>query len=282
MTTFAAATLLGGGNFLAVRFSNRELPPTWGAALRFTVAAAIFVGIALAMRLPWPRGRELWRTVQYGLLSIGIFYALMYWALVRVTAGVATVVLAIVPLLTLLLAAVHGMERLARRSIVGGVLALAGIAWMTLGPGTIVVTLPALAALLAGALCISESVILGKKLSMNHPVITNAVAIPSGAAMLLALSAATGDPWTIPATAEARWAVLYLVTAGSVGLFILILMVVRVWTASATAYMFVLFPLVTMLLGAVVGDETITLQAVSGALIVIAGVWFGALSPAVR
>ena len=32
---FATAVLLGGGNFVAVRFSNQELDPLWGAALRF-------------------------------------------------------------------------------------------------------------------------------------------------------------------------------------------------------------------------------------------------------
>ena len=54
---FAAAVTLGGSNFLAVRLSNRELDPFWGAGLRFSLAASIFVLIVLALRLPWPRGQ---------------------------------------------------------------------------------------------------------------------------------------------------------------------------------------------------------------------------------
>ncbi|MGH8951452.1 MAG: DMT family transporter, partial [Acidimicrobiia bacterium] len=59
MTLFAVATTLGGANFLAVRFSNRDLDPFWGAGLRFTLAAGLFVIIALVLRLSWPRGRQL-------------------------------------------------------------------------------------------------------------------------------------------------------------------------------------------------------------------------------
>jgi drug/metabolite transporter (DMT)-like permease len=273
---------LGGGNFLAVRFSNRELDPVWGAALRFSLAALLFIAIVSVMRLRWPRGRVLALNVVYGLLSITLFYALIYWALVRVTAGVATVVMAIVPLVTLSLAAAHGMERLGGRAIAGSVLALAGIVWMTIGPQEVELPLGPLLAMLASALAIGESVIVGKKLSANHPAMTNAVALGVGAPSLIVLSLLFGDSWVLPSQAEVVWSLVYLVTLGSVGLFVLVLLVVRHWTASATSYMFVLFPVVTMILGAWLADEPITVQGAVGALIVMTGVWFGALSPAAR
>ncbi len=276
------AVTLGGGNFLAVRFSNRELPPFWGAGLRFGLAALLFVVIVLALRLRWPRGRQLAFTGLYGSLSFAVFYALMYWALVRVTAGVATVVLATVPLATLLLAVAQGLERLRLRGAVGALLALAGIAWMTVGPQQAVVPLGALAAMLAAALCVGQGIILGKRLSGNHPAMTNAVGMATGAVLLLGLSAGAGESWALPRQAEAVGAVVYLVTLGSVGLFVLVLLVVRRWTASATSYMFVLFPVVTMALGAWLGDEPVTGQAVVGAALVMLGVWFGALSPGAR
>jgi drug/metabolite transporter (DMT)-like permease len=282
LAAFALAVTIGGANFLAVRFSNRELDPLWGAGLRFSLAAALFVVIVWAMRLRWPRGRQLGLTVAYGFLSIALFYALMYWALVQVTAGVATVVLAVVPLLTVLLAVVQRLERLRRRAVVGSLLALLGIAWMALGPQDLEVPLPALLAMLAAALCIAEGVILGKRLSGAHPAMTNAVALPIGAVALLGLSAVAGEDWIVPTQPEVVWSVVYLVTLGSVGLFVLVLLVVRDWTASATSYMFVLFPVVTMLLSAWLADEPVTAQGVVGAGLVMAGVWFGALSPAAR
>ncbi|MDQ3575857.1 MAG: EamA family transporter, partial [Actinomycetota bacterium] len=221
-------------------------------------------------------------TALYGSLSFAVSYALLYWALVRVTAGVAVVVLAIVPLVTLLLAVVQGLERLRARGAIGALLALAGIAWMAIGPQQVALPLGALAAMLVAATCIGQSIILGKRLSANHPAMTNAVGMMAGSALLLGLSAAAGESRTLPRHAEAFWAVTYLVTLGSVGLFVLVLLVVRRWTASATSHMFVLFPVVTMALGAWLADETVTAQAVSGAALVVVGVWVGALSPGAR
>lgn len=169
VTLFVAAVLIGGINFIAVRFSNRELDPFWGAGLRFGFAATLFIVIALVLKLRPPRGRDFWMTVLYGLLSFAISYALMYWALVRVNAGLAAVVLAVVPLVTVLLASAHGMERLTIRSMLGSGLAIAGILWMTLGPEGIVLPFTALVAMLLAVVSISESVIVSKKVSANHP-----------------------------------------------------------------------------------------------------------------
>lgn len=279
---FTVAVVLGAGNFLGVRFSNAELDPFWGAGLRFALAAVTFIAIASALRLRWPRGRDLTTTMTYGFLNFFLFYALMYWAIVRVTAGVATVVMAIVPLATLLIAAAQGLERLTWRGVVGAAIALAGIVWMTFGPNQVDLPLDALAAMVAAAAAAAEAIIVGKRLSHFHPAMTNAVAMTVGAALLLVLSLAVGETRVLPELAATRWALLYLVTFGSVGLFVLVLLVVRRWTASVTSYMFVLFPVVTIGLEAWLLDEPVTAQALIGAAVVMVGVWFGALSPSAR
>lgn len=276
---FLVAATLGGSNFVAVRFSNAELDPFWGAALRFGLAAALFVGIALVLRLRWPRGRLLADTALYGALAFAASYAPFYWALVRVTAGVATVVTAAVPLVTLLLAAAQGMERLTARAVAGALVAIAGIGWMAVGPQDIDLPLTALLALLLAVLAVAQSIILGKRLAVNHPVMTNAVGMTTGTLLLLAISLLAGEEWMVPRDTEAVRALVYLVTVGSVGLFVLVLLLMRRWTASAGSYMFVLFPVVALLVGAWLADEEITAQAVIGAALVIVGVWFGALAP---
>ncbi|HEX9847324.1 MAG TPA: DMT family transporter [Acidimicrobiia bacterium] len=277
-----AAVILGGGNFIAVRFSNRELDPFWGAGLRFTLAASLFVAIALALRLRWPRGRQLVLTLTYGALNFALSYALLYWALVRVTAGFGAVVLAVVPLVTLLLAALHGLEPLRRRAILGSLLSLGGILLMTVRPQDVTLPIAGLVAMLLAALTVGEGVIVSKKVSGYHPAMTNAVGMTIGAVFLLGLSALVSEQWVLPRQAEAIWSVAYLVTFGSVGLFVLFLLVVRMWTVSATSYSFVLFPVVTMLLEALLADEPLTLQGVTGTVLVMIGVWFGALSPSAR
>lgn len=275
---FGIAVVIGGGNFLAVAVSNRELDPFWGAGLRFTLAALIFVAIALALRLKWPQGRLLGLTVVYGIVSFTLAYALLYWALLQVTPGLAAVVMAIVPLVAPILAAIHGMESLDRRALMGAVIALVGILWITVGNGDLVLPLGGLLAMLLAALTVGESVILGKLVASNHPVTTNAVGMAIGAPLLLVLSLAFGETWNVPTRPEVIVSVAYLVVLGSVGFFILVLMVIRRWTVAATAYAFVLFPVVAMLLQALLLDIPLTWRSVSGALLVMAGVWFGALS----
>ena len=277
---FALAVVLGGSNFLAVRLSNLELPPFWGAGLRFTLAALGFSVLMSVLRLPPPRGRVLWQMAGYGVLGIAGFYALVYWALLTVTAGVASVVLALVPLVTVLLAAAQGLERFRLRSGLGGLVAVAGIAWLTLEPGHGSLPLGALLALLAAVACVSQSVIIAKRLQRHHPAAINAVALFTGAAVLLALSAAVGERWSLPQRPEAAWALVYLVTLGSIGLFLVLLTVVRRWTASATSYLFVLFPIATMVLEALLLAEPITVAMAGGALVVMVGVWLGAFAPA--
>lgn len=281
-TTFAAAVTLGGANFIAVRFSNRELDPFFGAGLRFTLAATLFVVITLVLRIPWPRRRQLALTLLYGLLGFAAFYALMYWALLSVTAGVATVVLALVPLVTMLLAAAQGLERLRGRALLGSLLAMSGIVWMVAASSEVVLPLSALVAMIGAALCAGEGVIVTKKVSGNHPAVTNAVGMLTGAVALFGLSALAGESWALPRQPEVVWSLVYLVTLGSVGLFVLLMLVVRRWTASATSYMFVLFPLVTMALGALLLDERVTAHGVVGAVVVMGGAWLGALSPESR
>jgi drug/metabolite transporter (DMT)-like permease len=72
-------------------------------------------------------------------------------------------------------------------------------------------------------------------------------------------------------------ALVYLVLA-SLALFVLVLVVVQRWTASASSYIFVLMPPVALALGALLGGEPITIATVLGGLAVAAGVYLGALS----
>lgn len=278
LAAFVGAVVLGGSNFLAVRVSNMELAPFWGAGLRFSLAALVFVIVAAAMRLRWPRGRQLALTALYGLFSFTLSYALMYWALVRVTAGVTAVILAVVPLVTLLLAVVQKLERFEPRMAIGALLALGGILIMTLGTTALEIPTSGLVAILLAALTMGQSVILGKRVSMFHPVMTNAVGMSTGAPILLGLSAVAGETWLVPDEPGTIAAVGYLVVLGSVGLFILTLLVARRWEASMLSYVFVLFPVVTMLGGAVILDEPFTARGLLGAGVVMGGVWVGALA----
>jgi drug/metabolite transporter (DMT)-like permease len=269
--------VFGGGNPVAVQFSNAGLPPFWGATLRLSAAAAIFWILVLVRGVALPRGRALMGLVLYGFLSIGAAYAGLYWGLLRVSAGLAGPLLALAPLMTLFFAAAHGVEKLRWRGVVGAVVATAGVLFGVVGGLGGAAHLPSLLALVGGVACLAEASVAFKLFPRSHPLVTNAVALTTGVPLLAALSLLTGEQWALPNTLNTWAAFAYLTLIGSVGVFYLYVYVLSKWTASTTSYMFLLMPVATVLIAAWLLGEVITLSFVIGAALVLVGVWIGAI-----
>src|SRR5436309_1853975 len=223
LMAFGALVLLIGANLVAIRFTDRELPPFWGAAVRFAVAAVLFAAIMAVRRAPMPRGRALLGAVLYGLIGIAAFFAFTYWGLVRVQAGLGAVVYALVPLLTLFLAVTSGLERFRWRVLAGGMIAAAGVAVVFGQQIGAHVPVLSLLSLLGAALCGAGLNIVVKLLPPTDPVATNAVAMTIGAAVLLALSFAGGESRPLPRHGATWVALVYLTTLVTVAVFMLLL-----------------------------------------------------------
>lgn len=282
LIAFVLFVLFAGSNAVAIRFSNLELPPFWGAAARFAAAALIFWAIALVRRMALPRGQALIGSLLYGVGGVGVTFALAYWALVRVQAGMASIFLALVPLPTVFLAAAHGLEALRWQRVAGALVAVAGIGLIMsfgLGKG---IPVPALLALMAIPVVMAESTILLKLFPIASPVATNAVAFTVGALMLAGLSLLTGEKWSLPADARTWAAFGYLIVAGTVLVNYLWLFVLARWPATRAAYGNVLFPFVSVAISAWLTGEVVTASFVLGAAVTVAGVWLGAISRSPR
>ncbi|HEX2294162.1 MAG TPA: EamA family transporter, partial [Actinomycetota bacterium] len=66
LSAFAGAVAIGGSNFIAVRLSNDELAPLFGAGLRFALAAGLLLALMRVRRLAVPRGPEAVGSALYG------------------------------------------------------------------------------------------------------------------------------------------------------------------------------------------------------------------------
>ena len=78
-----------------------------------------------------------------------------------------------------------------------------------------------------------------------------------GAAMLAVIALVTGERLVVPARPETWLAMAYLVGPGSIAVFVLVLYVLAHWTASATSYGFLFFPLVAIVFGGILLGEPI-------------------------
>lgn len=279
---FALLVAIAGWNAVAIRYvscETCELDPFWGAATRFLLASLIFTVIARALRVSMPRGRALLGAALYGALQFGGGFGLIYWGLVRAPAGLGQVLLACVPLLTFVLALAHRQEQFRWDGLVGATLAVGGIAVVFASGADAGVPLTSMLAIVGGAVCWAESLIVVKGSPPLHPAAMNAIGMGIGTALLLALTVVLDEAYVVPEAGSTWAAQSYLVTAGSVGVFALYVFVLRRWTASAASYQLVLIPLVTIVLSAWLQDERITGAFVAGSILVLVGVYFGALRP---
>ena len=278
LLAFVIAVIVLGVNFVAVRFSNQELPPFWGASLRFIVATMLLFGIVRWRNLPLPQGAALTGAVSFGVFSFAISYAFLYWGLTRVSSGMASVLFATIPLMTQLVASLIGQERLSWKGMLGALIVIVGIAVVFVEQLKFDVPLIYMGAILLGVLSSALSGIVVKQYPKSHPVSTNVVGMGVGAILLLLLSVFSGETRSLPTLASTWLALGWLIFSSIVG-FVLIVWLLSRWSATATSYIGVLTPIVTVAVASLLAAETPTLTFLAGSLLVLLGVYVGALSP---
>lgn len=274
---FAVMVLFGGMNAIGIRYVVAELPPFWAATLRFAPASLLLFLLVIIQRLPLPRGAALMGAVIFGVLNFGLAFAFAFWSLQTITAGMAMVILALTPLLTLLFAILHRQERFRWQVFAGSLLSISGIAVIFANQITTQVSLLPLLVIILNAVCVAEASVIIKGFPKSHPITTNAIGMAAGAVILFIASLLWQEPHPLPTLPSTRFALAYLILIGSCVVFILALYVLKRWTASATSYVFVLLPFVTVLVSALLGQEQISPTFLLGGALLLLGVYIGAL-----
>lgn len=277
LIAFLVFILVSGGASVAIRFTYAELPTFFGGAARFVFGALFFWLYALVRKIELPKGRALLGAVLFGATSMGLSFTFIYWGLVKTPASMYQTIVALVPLLTFFFAALHRLEPFRMQGLLGALLTVAGIIVAVSGAAGGEVSIPHVLAIIAGAACFAEANVIAKVFPRNHPVATNAVAMPVGALILGIASFLSGEAFVIPQQLNTWIAFLYIVIFVTIIAFLLYLFVISRWTASGTSYSFVLIPLVTIFLASWLANEQITLQFLIGGTLVVIGVWVGAL-----
>jgi drug/metabolite transporter (DMT)-like permease len=277
LIAFILSIFLIGLNAIGVRYTVLELSPFWGATLRFAPASLLLFFLVFLLKLPLPQGRGLLGSMIYGALNFGGSYAFIYYGLGKVQPGMAQVILALVPLFTLIFAILHHQESFHWRAILGTMLAVGGVALVFSEQLQANVPIVSLLALVFGAICISESSVIAKGFPKNHPITTNAIGMSIGAIILFVMSLIWREPQVLPVKPKTWIALTYLILLGSCIAFILFLYVLKYWNASTLSYQFVLMPFVTLSASAWLVGEKLNSILLIGAVLVLLGVYLGVL-----
>lgn len=281
LAAFLIGAVLSSGNPIAVKFSNVELDPLWGAALRFSFAAALMLVVMAVLGLRFPRGRALLGAVLYGMVNFGLAFACLYFALLELGAGFLQILLAVIPLITLLLVVVQRLERLRVSAVAGAVIAFVGVLLMSQIALGASISITTILVAMAAAFFLAEGAVLVRVFPPEHPVSLNAVGMTVGAIVLFVGSLLTGDRMVLPELAETWLAMAYMVVIGTGILFILWVFVLKRWDASRAAYNFVLLPPITLVFSHWITGEEVGVELILGGVLILIGVYIGALRPAV-
>jgi drug/metabolite transporter (DMT)-like permease len=273
---FLAIYLLWGTTFLAIRIAVREVPPLFAAGTRMFLAGVILFAFM------WMRGATLptkqqWRSLALmGALMFVLDYGLLFWAEKYVPSGIAAVLSATVPLMTITFEMVVFRMQPFRWSLVCAVLlGFCGVGVLMMpDPHQALPILPCLAILLGTAgWCLGT--VLSRRLVLpeSRPV-TAGGAMMIGGAILLLLSGGFGELHPFPhVSRSAALALSYLITCGSLLAFTAYVWLLGRMPASKVSSYAYVNPVVAVALGYFVAGEPITTHVVTGAALVLISVF---------
>jgi drug/metabolite transporter (DMT)-like permease len=274
-TLYTALVLVWSSTWVVIAEGLDDIPPFFGAGLRFSLAGAGVLAVAAATRRPLRTDFGLAALI--GLLPFATTYGLIYWAEQYVPSGLTAVLFAFLPLYVALLSvAFLPQEHLSPRLLAGVVISLGGLVVafgesLHLGSGS--KTVPATVAVVLSPLASAiGNVAIKRRGAASDPLVLNGWAMLTGGIVLLVISG-FAESWRDAVwSAGAVASVVYLAVLGTGFTFVTLTVLLRELPAMTVSFISLIIPFGALALGAVVRGEEITALAVAGALLVAAGI----------
>ena len=273
-----ALAVLWGTSFFFTRVAVEQLRPELVATVRIAVAAAALNAVRARLGLSLPRDVRAWVSWLPLALSGSVLpFALIGWGQQGIPSGLAGVLMAVSPLVTVALAhfAVAG-ERLHERKLFGVALGLGGVV-ILLGPESLLGlgsadTLPRQLAVLGGAALYSLNTVLTRRAPAVHPLVFASGVL--GVASLIALPAGLAAAFRsgIHADAGAWLSVVWLGLVPTGLATLLHYRLVSLEGAGFTSLVSYAIPVIALLAGAVALGERVETSALAALGLILLGV----------
>lgn len=274
---------LWGGSFAFIRIAVPALGPLWLAFLRVALAFGALFVLALAKRNV-PTLRDRWRDhLVVGAVNSAFPFALYCFAEQYVTASTAAVVNATSPFFGAIVAALWLKEALSGRQIAGMLLGLAGVALLVgWEPEPLsAMTLVAMVACLAAALCYGIASVYAKARMAGVPSTSIALYSQLAAAIVLAPTVALA-PLPAPPSLFVTVNVLALALASTAFAYLLYFrLIANIGPARALTVTF-LIPLFGLLWGVALLGEPLAANTLSACGLILVGTWLATRQPVPR
>lgn len=201
-------------SFAFIKIGVETLPPMTLAAARIVLAGLLVYGYARVngMRIPMDK-RIWWFAFWVGLLGNGLPFSLIGWGEQVIDSGLAAILVAVMPLATLLL--VHFFstdEKLTPVKLVGMLVGFFGVI-VLVGPEA----LKGLGgdalrqiAVACGALCYAFATTVAKNMPRMHPAVSGTMVLAMGGLQMIIMSLLVDQPWLLSPSLSSAMAAVYL------------------------------------------------------------------------
>ncbi|MDR5695092.1 MAG: DMT family transporter [Armatimonadota bacterium] len=286
---------LWGVSFTVIKDAYREIPAVPFVGMRFLLVGSSMIPFLIWNRRYLPRTRKAWTgALTIGVLGVAGYQILFSLGLQYTTASKSTLLVATSPLFTALVVAMLGIDRPRDVQLVGMVVALAGVAFLTLGdqPTSL---LSHKDVLLGDVLTLGAAVATGSGVALAERYLAGAdgatvmgVAVVLGSILIqpFAWAQMVRFPWQQVSTQA--WLEMFYAAflAGSLGYILWYRNIPRIGALRGSLYGF-LIPLIGVVTAVVALSDRLTLVQGLGALFVLFGVamargWLGLLIRQVR
>lgn len=269
-----------GTTYLGIKYGLEALPPFLMAGVRQTIAGLIIGLMALGNRKAndWSKA-NIGRQALIGFLLITLGNGLVSWAEAYIPSGVAALVCATMPVMSVLITLIkHKQERINAFIIIGMLLGFAGVAINfkdSLGELSNTRYLMGIMATLIATTSWAYGSIMGKRNRQDtNPVFNSAIQVFSGGVFLLIFSPLVDDYNKINLqNTHALMAIVYLITIGSVLAYTAYMYALKHLPVGVVMIYAYINPLVAVLLGWQLAGEPLTMYTLLSFLCIALGVY---------
>jgi drug/metabolite transporter (DMT)-like permease len=267
-TALWAVYIIWGSTYLAIAVAGDTIAPLLAVSTRFIAAGSIMAAVVLSRGGSLRIGRrELGWCVVIGCLLPGA-NAVLFFAEQEIPTGIASLIIASVPLIVVLLRLVSG-EKLRGATLAGVGVGFIGVA-ILLRPSGMATWLGAGLCLLSAVMWSVGSFAAARVSMPADPFTSTTYEMLAGGLIMFPFALATTNSFAPSTGSVVAW--IYLVAIGSVvgySAYTWLLHHAPLGTVSTYAYV---NPVVAIILGVLFRDETLTVQILVGAAIVVASV----------
>lgn len=289
---FFTIYVVWGSTYLAIKWGVKSIPPFAMASMRFLLAGSALYAFTRWRGAAAPTRRE-WRdSAIVGGLLLFVGNGSVSWASQRVSSGLASVLVATVPLWLVLCEAWQG-KRPRLMQLLGVLVGLVGVGLLVIpssraavGGNSTSVDPVGAAALTLGSLSWTVGSLYSRASQQAKPAaLAIAMQMLSGGVLLALLAGVTGDwnrlhPTTV--TISSALSLLYLIIFGSLIGFSTYMWLLKVASPAAVGTYAYVNPLVAVLLGVALGGERLPATAYLAMAVIVGGVALVSLVDASR